>query len=181
MLTQQTFVLMKTSWRRNSSSSSEEGKSNRFALGKSNRFVLAMRLQDVFKTSSKRLEDVLQKHLLDIFKTSSRHLQDVLQRCLQDVFKTYHHVKLFLLTSLWDVFNTFLRCTSKRIIYRMICLQLFSKYIETFWCFTKFSFDYKWNDAGLLLTNTVYPSCLTSCRTTEDLGSYEIEKYQESV
>ena len=42
------------------------------------------RLQDVFKTSSRRLA-----------KTSSRHLQDVLQGCLQDVLKTYHQVKLF--------------------------------------------------------------------------------------
>ena len=65
--------------------------------------------QDVFKTSSKRLEGVLQKRLQDIFKTtsrgfenvfktSSRHLQDVFQICLQDVFKAYHQVKIFLLT-----------------------------------------------------------------------------------
>ena len=40
-------------------------------LVKTNIFVLAIRLQDVFKTSSKCL-------------------QGVLQRCLQDVFKTYH-------------------------------------------------------------------------------------------
>ena len=48
------------------------------------------RLQDVcknvFKTSSRRFEDV--------FKTSSRHLPEVLQGCLQDVLKTYHQVKL---------------------------------------------------------------------------------------
>ena len=61
----------------------------------------------VFKTFSRRLQDVLRKLLYDIFKTSSRHfeevfktssrhLQDVLQRCLQDVFKTYHQVKLLL-------------------------------------------------------------------------------------
>ena len=68
-------------------------------------------LQDVFKTSCK-----------NVFKTSSRRLQDVLQRYLQDVFKTYHQVKLFLLTNLRDVFNTFLRRTAKTVIYRRICL-----------------------------------------------------------
>ena len=52
----------------------------------------------VFKTSSRRLA-----------KTSSRHLQDVLQRYLQDAFKAYHQVKLFFLTRLREVFNTFLR------------------------------------------------------------------------
>ena len=34
-------------------------------------------------------------------------------------------------------------------------LQSFS-YFETLWCFTKFSFHQKWNDAGLLLINMVY-------------------------
>ena len=47
-------------------------------------YTSSRRLQDVFKTSSRRLA-----------KTSSRHLQDVLQRYLQDVFKAYHQVKLF--------------------------------------------------------------------------------------
>ena len=77
-------------------------------LVKTNIFVLAIRLQDVFKTSCK-----------NVFKTSSRRLQDVLQRYLQDVFKTYHQVKLFLLTRLWEAFNTFLRRSfPKMIIYR---------------------------------------------------------------
>ena len=120
-------------------------------LVKTNMFVLAIPLQDVFKTSwsrpiclswpyvfkksSRRLaktssilfQDVfktscknvfkkfwrrLQKssrHLQDVLKTSSRYLQSVLQRYLQDVFKMYHQVKLFLLTRLWEVFNTCLR------------------------------------------------------------------------
>ena len=77
-------------------------------------------LQDVFKTSSKRLQDVLK----NVFKTSSRRLQDVLQRYLQDVFKTYHQVKLFLLTRLREVLNTFLRHSFlKTVIYRRICLS----------------------------------------------------------
>ena len=78
---------------------------------KTNISALAIRLQDVYKTSSRRPQDVLQKCLQDIFKTScknvfkvsARRLQDLLQRYLQDVFKTYHQVKLFLLTILWEV------------------------------------------------------------------------------
>ena len=58
------------------------------------------RFQDVFKTSCKNVFKTSSRRLQDVLKTSSRHLQDVLQRYLQDVFKTYHQVKLFLLTSL---------------------------------------------------------------------------------
>ena len=94
------------------------------------------RLQDVFKKFSRRLQEVLKtssrplqgvfktssRRFKDVFKTSSRHFQDVLQRYLQDVFKTYHQVKLFLLTRLWEAFNTFLRRSfPKTIIYRGIC------------------------------------------------------------
>ena len=103
--------------------------------------VLPKRLQDIFKTSSRRFQDFFKasckdvfntvsrhlartslRHPQDVFKTFWRHLQDVLERYLQDVFKTYHQVKLFLLTSLRDVFNTFLRRTAKTVIYRRICL-----------------------------------------------------------
>ena len=59
--TQQTFALMKTSWRRLSSLSSED------VSIRTNILALPIRLQDVFKTSS-------------------RHLPDVWQRCLQDAF-----------------------------------------------------------------------------------------------
>ena len=77
-------------------------------------------LQEVFKTSSKRLK----KRLQDIFKTSSRHLQDVLQKYLQDVFKMYYQVKLFLSTRLWEAFNMFLRHSfPNTVIYRGICLS----------------------------------------------------------
>ena len=87
-------------------------------------------LQDVLKTSSRHLQDVLPRPLQDVFKTStrrlaktsSRHLQDVLQRRLQDAFKRYQQVKLFSLTSLRGVFNMFLRCTAKTVIYRRIYL-----------------------------------------------------------
>ena len=96
------------------------------------RNVLQKRLQDVFKTPLRHLQDVFKnssRHLQemyktsssyfeDIFKTSSRHPQDVLQRNLQDFFKAYHHVKLFLLTRLREVVNTFLRRSfPKTVIY----------------------------------------------------------------
>ena len=88
------------------------------------------RLQDLFKTScqyffktsSRRLANTFWRHLHDILKTSSKHPQDVFLRRLQDVFKTYHQVKLFLLTNLWEVFNMFVRCTAKTIVYRRIHL-----------------------------------------------------------
>ena len=96
-------------------------------------YVFKMSCQNVLKMSSKRLQDVLQKLLQeifktsprrfeDVFKTSPRYLQGVLQGCFEDFFKTYYQVKMFLLTSLQDVFNTFLRRSAKRIIYRRICL-----------------------------------------------------------
>ena len=55
------------------------------------------------------------------------------------------------------------------------------KYVETFWCLSRFSFHYKWNKAWLLVINMVYTSCLTSCRTTWDLGFYEIRKYHQNL
>ena len=99
---QQTFVLMKTSWRRLED-----------VLIKTNMFALALRLQ---KTSSRRLQDVLVKTnifvlvicLQDVFKTFSRRLQDVLKtssRCLEDIFKT----------SCKDIFKMFSRRTIKLI------------------------------------------------------------------
>ena len=45
------------------------------------------RLQDVFKTSSRRFQDVLPRYLQDVFKTSSRRLAETSSRYLQDVFK----------------------------------------------------------------------------------------------
>ena len=96
-------------------------------LIKTNIFALALGLQ---KTPSRRLQDVLVKTnifvlatcLRDFFKTSSRHLEDVLQRYLQDVFKTYHQVKLVLLTRLGEVFNPFLILSFPKGIYRGISL-----------------------------------------------------------
>ena len=53
-----------------------------------NIFVLAICLQDVFKTFPRRLQDVLPRQLQDVFKTSSRSLAKTSSRHLQDVFKT---------------------------------------------------------------------------------------------
>ena len=125
--TQQTFVLMKTSWRRLLSSSSEDV----FKTSWSRPIYLSWpyvfktssrRLQDVFKTFSRHLQDVLKtssrslqgvfktslRRFEDVFKMSSRHIQDFLQRYLQDVFKVYHQVNLFYLTRPREVFKTFL-------------------------------------------------------------------------
>ena len=62
-------------------------------------YTSSRRLQDVFKTSSRRLAKTSSRHLQDVFKTScknvfktsSRRLRHVLKkssRCLQDIFKT---------------------------------------------------------------------------------------------
>ena len=109
---QQTFVLMKTSWRRLEDDFRlrfQKTSSRRLqeVLIKTNIFVLVIHLQDVFKTSCQDVFKTSSRYLQDVFKTFSRHLQDVLQRCLQDAFKTYHQVILFLLTSFQDAFKTY--------------------------------------------------------------------------
>ena len=99
--------VLKTSWRRLSSLSSEDVfiKTNMFALAlrlqktSSRRlgqdqyirlgYTSSRRLQDVFKTSSRRLAKTSSRHLQDVFKTSSKRLQDVSQIRLEDIFKTF--------------------------------------------------------------------------------------------
>ena len=80
--TQQTFVLMKTSWRHLGDIFHlrfQKTSSKRFqdVLIKTNIIVLVIRLQDVFKTFSRCLQDVLQKRLQDTFKTYSRRFENV--------------------------------------------------------------------------------------------------------
>ena len=75
----QTLVLMKTSSKR--LDQDEHIHHIQDVLLKTKIFVLAIRLEDVFKTFSRCLQDV--------FKTSSKHLQDVLPRRLQEVFKAF--------------------------------------------------------------------------------------------
>ena len=57
-------------------------------LIKTNIIVLVIRLQDVFKTFSRRLQDVFKTSCKNVFKTSSRRFQDVFKTSCQDVFKT---------------------------------------------------------------------------------------------
>ena len=106
---QQTFLLMKVSWRSLSSLSSRHldqdeciclsYTSSEETFIKKNKFVLVVRLQDAFKiffkTSSRRLAITSSRRFEDVFKafckSASRHLQDVFktfQRRLQDIFKT---------------------------------------------------------------------------------------------
>ena len=93
---QQIFVLMKTSSRR-------LGQGQYIRLG----YILASRrLQDVFKTSSRRLQDVLPRRLQDVFNTSSRRLANRSSRRLQDVLKTSSK-------RLQDIFKTSSRCIIK--------------------------------------------------------------------
>ena len=81
-------------------------------------------LEDVFVfVFRRRLQNVLIKRnifalLIRLQKKSSRRLAKKSSK----VFKAYHQVKLFLLTRLWDIFNTFLWHTAKMVIYRRICL-----------------------------------------------------------
>ena len=59
--------------------------------------------EDVFKKSSRRLGKTFWRFL----QKSARHLAKMSSRHLQDVFNTYHQVKLFLLNSFQDVFETY--------------------------------------------------------------------------
>ena len=82
------------------------------------RYVFKTSSRRLAKTSSRHLQGVLPRRLQDVFKTSSKRLANTSWRHLQDVFKTYHQVKLFLLTSLWEIFNMFLRRTAKTVVYK---------------------------------------------------------------
>ena len=113
ILIQQTFVLMRASWGRLPSSSSEDVFQE--VLIKTNIFILVICLQktssrrlaqdqyfclghtssrsfqDVFKTFSRRLQDVFKTSLRrfqDVFKMSSSHLQDVFKSSSRRLAKT---------------------------------------------------------------------------------------------
>ena len=140
--TQLTSVLMKTSWRRLSSSSSEDFfKTSSRRFGEDQIIVLVIRLQDVFKTFSRRFQDIFKMSCQYVFKTSSSYFQDLFKtfwRRIQAIFKTSSK-KIFswffqdvsssetvLVNTfskwLWDAFKMFLRHTVKTVIYRTICL-----------------------------------------------------------
>ena len=96
---QQTFVMVKTSWRHLLSSSWSVD-------------------QDKYIRLSHSLSKLLQEFVI----TSSKSVLKMFLRCHQDVFKTYYQVKLFFLTCLEGLFNAFLRRIAKAIIYRNIWL-----------------------------------------------------------
>ena len=102
--------VLKTSWRRLSSSRRLD----------EDEYILINHTfsEDVFKTSWSR---PIYSSCPCVFKTSSRDLQDCL-KTYHRVLKTYHQVKLFLLASLWEVFNMFVRRTAKTVVYRRIHL-----------------------------------------------------------
>ena len=93
--TNQTFVLMMTSWRRledvfhlrlqNSSSRRLDRDENSRLSLTSSEDVFKTSCQDVLKTSSRRLEKCLQ----DIFKTSSRRFEDVFKTSCKDISKMF--------------------------------------------------------------------------------------------
>ena len=99
-VTQQTFLVFqdvfKTSWRRlqcNTSSSKTSWRRLQDVIKTYLQYVFLKRLQDVFKTSSSRFQNIFKtssRPLQDVFKTC---LQEVLQLCLQDVFKTSWETK----------------------------------------------------------------------------------------
>ena len=122
LITQQTFVLMKMSWRlledvfrlrlqKTSSRRLDQDEYVRLSLTSS---------EDVFKTSSRSLGQdqyiclchMSSRRLQDVFKTSSGRLQDIFKTSCKDIFKTFskHTIKLilFYLTCPREVFNTFL-------------------------------------------------------------------------
>ena len=118
--------VFKTSWRRLSSSSSED------VLIKTNMFALALRLQKtswsrpiysswlyVFKTSSRRFQDVFKTSSRRLAKMSSRRFQDVFKTSCKNVFKTSsRRLQDVLKTSskrLQDVLKNVFKTSSRRL------------------------------------------------------------------
>ena len=116
--------VLKTSWRRLSSLSSKDVfKTSSRRLDEDKYILINHTSSDVFKTSWSSSRPIytscsyvfktFSRRLQDAFKTSSRRFQNVFKTCrkyvlkhFQDVLKRYHQSKLFLLTSLWVVFNS---------------------------------------------------------------------------
>ena len=129
-------------------------------------------LQDIFKTSSGHLQDILQKLLQDIFKTSSRrfenpfktslrHLQNVLQRFLQDIFKRYCQVRLFLVTQFQDVFETYSKRFSDVLLRRLSTGGLLRSHLwEIYGQCTKFPKVIKFSQVLVFQFTTPFSGCL---------------------
>ena len=165
---QQTFVLMKTSFKMSSSR----------RICSSQPYVFRRRLLDVFKisqsrpiysywsyvfkTSSRRLAKTSSRRLA---KTSSRSLQNFFKTIYKDIFKAFTRliIKLnyLLLTSLRQVFNTFLRPSfPKTVIHRGICLNrtMSEKFIVSHG--TKFARQIKISQVLVFHFTTPFSGCL---------------------
>ena len=85
------------------------------------------RLENVLKTSWRRLQDISKASWQSVFKTSLRRLGKISLRHIQHVFKTYHKVKLLLLTRLQDIFKMY----SARfwdVLWRRLSTERFAKF-----------------------------------------------------
>ena len=103
-ISQQKFVLMKTSWRRLEDVfrlhlQKTSSRCFQDVLVKTKIFVLTICLQDIFKMPSRRFQDVFKTSSRRLAKTSSRRFQDVFKTPCHDVFKTFWR-------RLQDVFKT---------------------------------------------------------------------------
>ena len=74
-------------------------------LIKTNIFVLAIHLEDIFKTSLRCLTKTFSRRFPIVFKTSCKRVFKTSSRCLQDVSKTSSR-------RLQDIFKTFSRVSS---------------------------------------------------------------------
>ena len=151
---QQTFVLMKTSWRRleddvrlglQKTSSRQTCSLYSYVFKTSWSRPIYSCWSYVLKTSSRRFQDVLTRclqnvfktswrHLQDVFKTSSRRLQDIFKtpsRHFQDVFKTFsRHLQYVLQRCLQDAFKTY----HQVILFLLTSFQdVFKTYSQRFW------------------------------------------------
>ena len=82
------------------------------------KFNCLTRVQHVLETSGKPSS----RHLQDIFKTSSRRLEKMSSRHLQDLSSSSTVIVSTSSRRFWDVFKMFLWRTAKTVIYRRICL-----------------------------------------------------------
>ena len=127
LVTHQTFVLMKTSWRRLEGvfclHLQKTSWSRPIYLSWSYLFKTSSRRSQALSRLAKTSSDILQKRLQDIFKTSLRRLRDIFKtssRRLQDIFKTSYK----------DVIQTF----SRRIIkLNCSCQTVLFSHLKRFW------------------------------------------------
>ena len=102
--------VLKTSWRRLTSSSSEDAFKASLRRLDQDEYIrlggtLSRCFQDVLKTSSKRCQDVLPRCLQDVLETSCKNVFKTSSKNLKDVLRTYwRHFQNVLARHLEDVF-----------------------------------------------------------------------------